>query len=428
MREVIKIGGMKCSACENRIEAEVGKISGVKYVKADCVKNTLMVKFELPADIETVKKAVKRTGYDVSENKADGGLNTLYILVIILGLYIIARQTGLIGIFQKFPTVGEEKIGYTLLFITGLFTSVHCIAMCSGINLAQSAAGENEEAVTKSLLYNLGRLTGYTLVGAVLGLLGEAVSITLKTRAVIGIAAGVFMILTGINMLGSFGFIKKLTLRLPKSITYRVARLAEKGSFAIGVVNALMPCGPLQSMQLYAIASGSLVSGALSMFFFCLGTIPLMFVFGVAAGALKNSFRKIFMQTGAVLILIFGIYMLQNNFALSGINILTFSKPSQDEPTATEILSDGKQYVSTELKPNSFSNIEVKTGVPLVWTLTAAEDTLNGCNNELVIPEYNIKVKLKSGENIIEFTPNNEGTFTYTCWMGMIKNTVTVID
>lgn len=425
MREIIKIGGMKCSACENRIEAEVGKISGVKYVKADCVKNILTVEFEPPADIETVKETVKQTGYDVSESKADSSLNTLYILVIILGLYIIARQIGLTGIFQKFPTVGEEKIGYTLLFITGLFTSVHCIAMCSGINLAQSAAGE--KAITKSLLYNLGRLTGYALVGAVLGLLGEAVSITLKTRAVIGIAAGVFMILTGINMLGSFGLLKKLTLRLPKGITCRAARFGEKGSFAIGVVNALMPCGPLQSMQLYAIASGSLVSGALSMFFFCLGTIPLMFAFGAAAGALKNSFRKIFKQTGAVLILLFGVYMLQNNFALSGINILTFSKPSQDEPAAAEIFSDGKQYISTELKPNCFSNIEVKTGIPLVWTLTAKEDTLNGCNNELVIPEYNIKVKLKSGENITEFTPDNEGIFTYTCWMGMIKNTITVI-
>ncbi len=193
--------------------------------------------------------------------------DTLYILVIILGLYVIATQCGLTQIFQRFPTVSEEKVGYAVLFMIGLFTSVHCIAMCGGINLTQSVAGEENAPVRKNMLYNAGRLTGYTMVGGILGLIGEAASVTLRVRGLIGVLAGVFMVLTGINMLGDFGFLKKLTLKMPKAVTNAAASFGRRGSFAIGLVNAFMPCGPLQSMQLYAIAAGGFAAGALSMFF-----------------------------------------------------------------------------------------------------------------------------------------------------------------
>ncbi|MCD7834186.1 MAG: sulfite exporter TauE/SafE family protein, partial [Lachnospiraceae bacterium] len=108
--------------------------------------------------------------------------DTLYIFVIILGLYVIATQCGLTQVFQRFPTVSEERVGYAVLFVIGLFTSVHCIAMCGGINLTQSVSGEENAPVRKNVLYNAGRLTGYTVVGRILGLIGEAASVTLRVR------------------------------------------------------------------------------------------------------------------------------------------------------------------------------------------------------------------------------------------------------
>lgn len=47
-------------------------------------------------------------------------------------------------------------------------------------------------------------------------------------------------------------------------------------------------------------------------------------------------------------------------------------------------------------------------------------------NNEIVLPQYNKQIKLQAGENIMEFTPTEKGTFTYTCRMGMLKNTITI--
>lgn len=423
-KEVLNIDGMSCNACELRLEKAVGGIEGVKTVKADCEKNVLAVEYDEPADLEEIKSKIRSTGYDVADKKKNNR-NTIYILVILLGLYIIARQFGLTELFQKFPTVSEEKVSYVVLFVIGLLTSVHCIAMCGGINLTQSVAGKEEKPVKKSVLYNLGRLTGYTVVGGVLGLIGEAASITLRVRGIIGILAGAFMVLTGINMLGNFGFLKKLTPKVPKRIAAGAAKFSSRGSFAIGLVNAFMPCGPLQSMQLYAIACSGLLSGALSMFFFCLGTIPLMFIFGAAAGALKKKWKTVMIKASAVIVLFLGLYMLQNNFALTGIVMPSFTKEA-DSTAITAMVDGDKQYVKTELHVNGYDDLKVTAGIPVVWTIVVEEENLNGCNNEIVLSEYSQQIKLHEGENIIEFTPTETGTFTYTCWMGMLKNTITV--
>lgn len=308
IREIsMPVEGMMCETCERRIENAVKKVDGVRDAKADCLNNSLWVKYTEPAEPDAIRKAVCTAGYDVPgydtpaynasgdpkknvpqkqetqklqkkeqnrKNLQGRNRDTLYILVIILGLYVIAVQCGLTQVFQRFPTVSEEKVDYAVLFVIGLFTSVHCIAMCGGINLTQSVAGEESAPVRKSVLYNAGRLTGYTCVGGILGLIGEAASVTLRVRGLIGVLAGGFMVLTGVNMLGNFRFLKKLTLKMPKAVSDTAASFGRRGSFAIGLVNAFMPCGPLQSMQLYAIAAGGLVAGALSMFFFCLGDDP----------------------------------------------------------------------------------------------------------------------------------------------------------
>ncbi|MGN1348048.1 MAG: sulfite exporter TauE/SafE family protein, partial [Acutalibacteraceae bacterium] len=350
-------------------------------------------------------------------------LKTVYILIIVFGLYVIARQIGLTEVFQKFPTVSEEKVSFALLFVIGLLTSVHCVAMCGGINLTQSVVGKESRPIKKSILYNAGRLVGYTAVGGVLGFIGEAASVTLRTRGIIGLAAGAFMVLTGINMLTGIGFLKKLTPSLPKSIASKIAKFSSSGSFAIGIANALMPCGPLQSMQLYAVSTGGFVSGSLSMFFFCLGTVPLMFAFGAVAGVLKKKYKTVMIKASTVLVIFLGIFMLQNNLALIG---LLPAGQSNGSASISSTVNGDMQYVTTELHSNGFDDISVKMGVPVTWTIVVRKENLNGCNNEIVLPEYGKQIKLHEGENIIEFTPTEKGAYTYTCWMGMLKNTITV--
>lgn len=416
------IDGMTCAGCERVLESAVGRLDGSKTALADRKSGQLKVCYDAPCTEKAIIQAVEDAGYHVTEG-APRRSSGLYLLVILLGLFVIARQLGWTEFFQRFPTVSETQIGYAALFLVGLLTSVHCIAMCGGLNLAQSMRDESRRPLRGSMLYNLGRLTSYTLIGCILGLVGEKASITLQVRGVIGLLAGILMLLMGVCMLSG---ISMPSIRLPKFMQKGLAALRKHGSFSIGLANGLMPCGPLQSMQLYAIASGSFLTGAMSMFFFCLGTIPLVLLFGVTAGMLKASWRRWMLQTGSALLVLIGLFTVQNNLALAG--ILLPGAESGGNAVITSVVKNGTQYVSTSLRSNGFDDIQVVEGIPVVWTITVSEDSLNGCNNEIVLPAFDQQIKLEAGENTIEFTPESAGNYPYSCWMGMLRNTITVIS
>ena len=420
------IGGMTCSGCERTLERVISKLDGVHSVQANHQKGLLDVEFSLPCTREQITDAVEKAGYQVT-NKPRRQSDAVYLLIILLGLYVIARQLGWTEVFRAFPTVSGQQMGYLTLFITGLLTSVHCIAMCGGLNLAQSVGTENPHPVRGSLLYNLGRLSSYTLIGGILGFIGEKAAITLRVRGVIGLGAGILMLLMAISMLTGFSLPRKFRLKLPKGLMKRLNAFKKYGPFAIGLVNGLMPCGPLQSMQLYAIASGSFLTGAASMFFFCLGTIPLVLLFGATAGILKINWRQKMLQLGSAMLLLIGLSTIQNNLALTGV-ALPWAKSSSQRDVITSTIDGGVQRVTTTLHVNGYDDIQVTAGIPVIWTIIVDEECLNGCNNEIFLPAFDQQVKLEPGTTVIGFMPEEPGVYSYTCWMGMLQNTITVIE
>ncbi len=419
---ILNVTGMTCSGCEHILEKAISSLEGVSFVNASQGKSKITVEFSLPCTEETIINAIRSAGYDVTQDEVKP-VDLLAIVIIIFGLYVIAVHMGWTEIFQKIPTIDEQKIGYIALFVIGLLTSVHCIAMCGGLNLAQSISSGDAKPFYRSIMYNLGRLTGYTFVGGVLGFIGEKAAVTLQVRGLIGFAAGIFMLLMGINMLGI-----PLTLRLFPNLTLKLSRriqaFGRHGSFAIGLGNSLMPCGPLQSMQIYAIACGSMLTGALSMFSFCLGTIPLVLLFGFAAGLMKIQWRQRMLHIGSVILIIMGLVMIQNNLVLTGF------MPTLDSHNNNVLIADiygDAQYITTNLHSNGYDDIQVTAGIPVVWTVEVEKENLNGCNNKIVLPAFNREISFSDGKAVIEFTPEKEGTYTYSCWMGMLKNTITVV-
>lgn len=416
------IEGMTCSGCERTLENAVSRLEGVYKVQADRKSGRLRVCYGGPCTEEAIVRSVEKAGYHVAESSRRGS-DGVYLLVILLGFYVIARQLSWTRFFQAVPTISGEQAGFAALFLIGLLTSVHCIAMCGGLNLAQSMSGEERHPLRRSFLYNLGRLTGYTLVGGVLGFVGEKASVTLQVRGFIGFAAGILMLFMGVCMLG--GFSLPHGLRIPKPVERGLSALRKHGPFAIGLANAFMPCGPVQSMQLYAIASGSFFAGAASMFSFCLGTIPLVLLFGTAAGVLRMNWRKRMLQLGAALLVLMGLFTVQNNLALAGVMLPGAEK---GQPVVAAVVDGGTQYVTTALRANGFDDIQVVAGIPVEWTITADKESLNGCNNEIVLSAFGQQVKLSEGANTITFTPEEPGEYLYSCWMGMLRSTITVVE
>ena len=95
--------------------------------------------------------------------------------------------------------------------------------------------------------------------------------------------------------------------------------------------------------------------------------------------------------------------------------------------TASTIYKD-YQEVKINLSYGSYDDIIVQKGKKVKLIINVPKKYLTGCNNVVMINDFNIKKKLEVGENIIEFTPNKVGTYSMNCWMNMITNNIKVID
>ncbi|MBU3805192.1 MAG: sulfite exporter TauE/SafE family protein [Candidatus Cellulosilyticum pullistercoris] len=430
---------MTCISCEQRIERKLSKTNGIKKAKVSYVSS--QVECSLDAQVISKKQIceiIEALGYTViaeedASGKQDKVIKVLGIALSILALYQVMKYFGLTNLFYMFPEA-QESMGYSLLFMLGMLTSVHCIAMCGGINLSQCIGQpvREEQIETKrfwstvrpSLLYNLGRVISYTVIGGVVGAMGSVVSFSGRSKGFVQLIAGIFMIIMGINMLGIFPGLRRFNLRMPRIFRSKLRGIKKGNSpFYIGLINGLMPCGPLQAMQLYSLSAGSFLKGALAMFLFSLGTVPLMFGLGALSSILSKTFTEKIMSIGAVLVVILGISMLTSGLSLAGINVA--ASINQNESARVRI-ENGIQIVENYLEPGQYSNIEVQAGMPVKWVIHVEKGSLNGCNNRIFIPYFEIEKKFELGKNTIEFMPTEEGAFSYSCWMGMIRGSITV--
>ena len=411
---VFYVKDMMCRQCEKTLENAIGKQTGVTRVTVDYGKGILTVTYETEiCNEQQICDAISASGYQNGRKSREKWHKWLLLSGLLL-IFLVVEKMGIMNLFASFPRA-EEGVGYMALLMTGVFTSVHCIAMCGGLSLSQSINSREEKRWKASLLYNAGRVCSYTLTGALLGALGSVVAISVEVRAGIGLFAGICMMLMALNMLDLLPFLRKISIHCP-------GRLQSGSAFLVGLCNGLMPCGPLQAMQLVAVASGSAWKGAVSMFFFSVGTVPLMLTFGLAAGTLLQKWRSKMLLAGSCLIFLFSVYMIENNSALLGIGILNAGNDGIQAEESTDV-----QYVTTILKPNGYEDITVKKGIPVEWVIEADESSLNGCNNEIRIPEYDLDVKLEPGENKITFLPEETGDYLYSCWMGMLRATIHVM-
>lgn len=423
----LHISGMHCAACELRLEEASLLLGGVKSAKASLANASLTVTYDASqTSRKDIERAAMDAGYTVAEPKPDknGTLRLIGILIVLLGIYMLISHT--IG-FNFIPEI-EPGAGLGVVFVIGVLTSLHCLAMCGGINLSQNVkaqTGSVHKKLMPGLKYNLGRVLSYTLVGGLAGALGSVISFSGTAKGVVVFVAGLLMVLMGLNLLG-LRWLSRLKLHMPKALVRKAGALSAGGRpFVVGLLNGLMPCGPLQAMQLYALGTGSFVLGALSMLVFALGTVPLMFLFSAISALLNSRFTRIMGKVSALLIIMIGFAMLGRGFGLSGVALTP--SPADTDTQNTASISGDVQEVNSTFSSGSYAPITVTQGVPVIWTINISEQDINGCNNPLIIPAYGIEKKLVSGDNVIEFFPSESGTVGYSCWMGMIRSSITVL-
>lgn len=215
-----------------------------------------------------------------------------------------------------------EAISFISIVTIALLGSFgHCIGMCGGIVVAYSSTKIKSEynKVTQSiahLLYSFGRVTTYTLLGAIFGFVGGVVSFSNTTSGVMLLVTGLVMILVGFSLLGKVKFLTLLEQTCSKSTFYQrnfKALLGSKSLFSfylLGLLNGLLPCGFVYVFAITAASTGSAFWGAVVMFIFGISTIPALFFLGFFIGLFKQSnLRDIFIKIASILVIIFGIYI-----------------------------------------------------------------------------------------------------------------------
>ncbi|MDR1794140.1 MAG: sulfite exporter TauE/SafE family protein [Erysipelotrichaceae bacterium] len=446
--ERIRVGGMTCVNCQEKIAKTLRATPGIKAARVKWEKEAAVVVYD-PQEItrKKIEAIILALGYEIPDpagRKLQVFLKSLGIFCLMIALFILLQVSGLLNKLAP-AMVADSSMSMGMLFVIGLLTSVHCVAMCGGLNLSSTLnyqVSEGSPALRAPLLYNMGRLVSYTMVGFLVGALGSVLTLSPFFQGLLKLFAGIWMVIMGCNLLGIFPVLRYLTPRFA-----RINNQGNSNPLIIGLLNGLMPCGPLQSMQLYALSTGSALMGGLSMFLFALGTIPLMFFVGVASAYLKKQHTKVAMAFGAILVAVLGFSMLSQGWALLGLPLPNFFHQNHQMATSGEHtgdmvmnsndsgnagenieIIDGKQYINSTMSGEGYPAITVLANVPVVWSIEVPEGALTGCNKTMIIQEYDIEYELQVGTNVIEFTPTKTGEFTYTCWMGMITSTITVIE
>ncbi len=346
---------MKCHSCESTVEHEINQLSGISSIQANHENSMVIVTYdnELCSDIE-ILNAIKNCGFS---NKNNLLLKVLGLSILVISMFFLGNNP-LIGTSTSYIL---NETSFFMLFALGIFTSFHCVGMCGGIILTQTFNNYDKiSSLKSSFLYNLGRVISYTILGGIIGALGSVFASSTKIQSLIQLIAALFMIISGLNMIGIKLF-KKFTLpsifnkstcvnnhknplqsliqliaalfmiisglnmigiklfkkfTLPSIFNKSTCVNNHKNPFIIGYLNGFLPCGPLQTMQLYALSSGSFIMGASSMFVFSLGTVPVMLGFAYLSSKISERYSDRILKYAGLLIIIFGLFMIKRSISI----------------------------------------------------------------------------------------------------------------
>ena len=454
-----KADGMFCHSCEKIIQKQALEIDGVKECKIDYATQEGTVTYDAnKANIDEILYKIEEKNYSCSiiedappENQHKSMptrmksfkpvILTLALLVILFGGY---QMTQSLSIFAL-PELGTGT-SLVLLFVVGLLTGFHCIGMCGGFIMSYTSknAIENKKNLNLKLhlQYGAGKMLSYTAMGALFGLIGTIFVFTPMIRGVAGIFAGFFLIIFGLNMLNIFPVLRKIRIPTPRKLSrFTSKHSATKSPMTIGLLNGLMiACGPLQAIYIYAAGTGSVVEGATALFAFGLGTLPILFGFGIFASHVSKTMTHNILKFSGVIVLVLGVIMLNRGLSLTGTgfdvnSILTSVSASGDSITGNIAalggmpqMNNGYQEIRMDVirygwSPDKFI---LKKGVPVKWIINGKE--INGCNNAIQVPKLGLDFDIIRGEQTIEFVPKEEGVIPWSCWMGMIPGVFIVKD
>ncbi|MGX9416120.1 sulfite exporter TauE/SafE family protein [Vibrio sp. WJH972] len=212
--------------------------------------------------------------------------------------------------------------------LIGVVSSAHCFGMCGGISALLGSTCSNKQQLPFVIaLYNIGRLTSYTLMGALLGSIAYSLIELSQLNQMLGwmrILSGIILIMLGLYLARAWFGIQKIE-SLGQHIWKFISPVARQliplkkpwYALPLGFLWGWLPCGLVYSMLTWSLASGNGVSGGLIMLFFGFGTLPSMVLMASSTTIMsKISASPIFRVSSGFMIVLYGGYILYTSLSL----------------------------------------------------------------------------------------------------------------
>ncbi len=353
---------------------------------------------------------------------------------------------------------------YFLAFITGLTTGgLSCLAVQGGL-LASSLAhqiekdlkplvpagkkggkqvpGPQPQAALPIALFLLAKLVMYTLLGALLGLLGSFLTFDPITRAILLIAIGIFMIGNALRMFNVHPIFRYFNIEPPQFITRFIRRTSKNSTdvaapLFLGALTVFIPCGVTQAMMATALGTGSPAAGALLMFAFTLGTSPVFFAVAYLTTRIGARLEKYFLRFVAVVLLLLGLFSVNSGlnltgtgFSVDGLLSAVAPPPASSAPASSDPVTSGgsSEAVILNVQDNGYSPRTLRVKAGQAFTLNLVTNETYSCARDFVIPKLNVYQLLPAtGSVAVEIPAQTAGTtIPFTCSMGMYTGQIVV--
>ena len=302
----------------------------IKSVEVSLSGQQVTVTGEFTASPEEIAgeltKLVQSHGYTISvernahDAKWGDFIYALPIAVVCIVAFLLLQKAGLTSL------ITSSNVSYGTAFVIGLIASVSsCLAIVGGLVLSLSASSVREGGTWRTqTLFHVSRIGGFFVLGGAVGLLGNSLHLGLTANIVLGVIVALIMLILGVNLLDVFHVTKRLQITMPALFSKHLVQGSKRDHYLapvlIGIGTFFLPCGFTQSMQLYALSTGSFLQGAFTMFFFALGTFPMLaFLSFSSLNIAQKSWKGIFFKTAGIIVIALALLNLTNALATAGI-------------------------------------------------------------------------------------------------------------
>ncbi len=451
-RTVVPVVGMTCRSCEVRIERNIRRIPGVERVSASSVSARVTIVSAGPVPASDVADAIEAAGYEVGrtpwfERDIDAWITAAYGLMVLGLIAVVAKVTGIVDLASG---VGDlSKGGVFVALLLGLAAGVStCMALVGGLLLALTASYTAQRTRTAAdagalgslrpaLVFMVGRIVGYGVLGAALGALGASISLPTRIVAILMIVVAVVMTLIGARLTGLSPRIAGWSPTLPTGLarglgldTGSVTAYSDTRALLLGAASFFLPCGFTQAVQIYALSTGSPMTAGVIMAVFAIGTAPGLLALAGLPALMPDRMRPSLLRIVGVVVIGFAVVNASAGLRLAGIGFPSFGPTAAAAAAvpAGSVNADGTQTLHTYQDVNGYtpSNVTIYAGMPTTWTI----ESLNAqtCATFLRIPDLDGAVTLKKGLNVLKLPALKAGTLSYTCSMGMYGATITIVE